>query len=529
MARTPPWAATAALATLWLVTAPATPDLAAQVHRVDVFHARGFAVWDGAWYAGHHLPDYSVTFPALGALVGVRPAGALAAVASAALFGALAGRARPAARWWFAAACLADLVVGRLTYALGVTVGLAAVLALVRGRPVLGCALAAACSATSPVAGSFLALVGVALAAEGDRPWPPRPAPLAVAATALGTAGALTTAFPEGGDQPFPTGAFAVALAVTLAAAAVGRGWIRRSILLYAAAIITCKVVASPMGSNVMRLGTAFLAPALLLAAGPPRGARRAALAVTLVAAATWQWVDPLTQAARAWGDPSAPRAYASPLLARLRADPPRGRVEIPLTRGHWETVSVAAAVPLARGWERQLDRRRDPLFYASRLDPATYRRWLAANAVAEVALPDAPMDPAGRTEAALVARHPAFLRPVWHDAHWQLFHVRGAAPVASGGARARLEPDGVAVTTARVGHVRLRVRWTPYWRLVGTQGCVAPSHGWTVLDAGRPGRYVLTARFSLAGLMRRGPVCAGRQTGAPARTAGLDHGHATR
>ena len=354
MARTPPWAATAALATLWLVSGPATPDLAAQVHRVDLFHARGFAVWDDAWYAGHHLPDYSVTFPALGALVGVRPAGALGVVASAALFGALAGRARPAARWWFAAACLADLVVGRLTYALGVTVGLAAVLALVRGRPVLACALAATCSATSPVAGSFLALVGVALAAEGDRPWPPRPAPLAVAATALGTAGALTTAFPEGGDQPFPTGAFAVALAVTLAAAAVGCGWIRRSILLYAAAIIACKVVATPMGSNVMRLGTAFLAPALLLVAGPPRGARRAALAVTLVAAATWQWVDPLTQAARAWGDPSAARAYAFPLLARLRAEPPRGRVEIPFTRGHWETVSVAAAVPLARGWERR-------------------------------------------------------------------------------------------------------------------------------------------------------------------------------
>jgi hypothetical protein len=422
---------------------------------VDLFHARGFAVWDGAWYAGHHLPAYSLTFPALGALVGVRPAGALAAVASAALFGALAGRARPAARWWFAAACLADLVVGRLTYALGVTVGLAAVLALVRGRPVVACALAAACAATSPVAGSFLALVGVALAAEGDRPWPPRPSPLVVAATALGTAGALAAAFPEGGDQPFPTGAFAVALAATL------------------------------------------------------------------VAAATWQWVDPLTQATRAWGDPSAAPAYASPLLARLRAQPPGGRVEIPFTRGHWETVSVAAVAPLARGWERQLDRRRDRLFYASRLDPATYRRWLAANAVTEVALPDAPMDPAGLTEAALVARRPAFLRPVWHDAHWQLFHVRGATPVASGGARARLEPDGVAVTTARAGRVRLRVRWTPYWRLIGSRGCVVPSHGWTVLDAGGPGRYRLTARFSVAGLVRRGPVCAGPRHVITARSTG--------
>ena len=183
LARIPPWAATAALAALWLVIGPATPDLAAQVHRVDVFHVRGFAVWDGAWYAGHHLPGYSLSFPALGALVGARPAGALAAVASAALFGAVVGRRRPAAQWWFAVACIADLMVGRLTYALGVAVGLAAVLAIVRGRPVVACVLAAACSATSPVAGLFLALAGVALAASGDDPgrcdgprWPsPRP------------------------------------------------------------------------------------------------------------------------------------------------------------------------------------------------------------------------------------------------------------------------------------------------------------------------------------------------------------------
>ncbi len=510
LARIPPWAATAALAALWLVIGPATPDLAAQVHRVDVFHVRGFAVWDGAWYAGHHLPGYSLSFPALGALVGARPAGALAAVASAALFGAVVGRRRPAAQWWFAVACIADLMVGRLTYALGVAVGLAAVLAIVRGRPVVACALAAACSATSPVAGLFLALAGVALAASGDDPWPLRRTPLAVAATALGTAAALAAAFPEGGDQPFPTLAFAVALAVTLAAAAVALGALRRAILLYAGAVVACEVVASPMGSNVMRLGAAFLAPGLLLAAGPTRGARRAALAATLVAVATWQWVDPLTQAARAWGDPSASPAYAAPLLARLRTDPPGGRVEIPLTRGHWETVSVAAAIPLARGWERQLDRRRDRLFYGPRLDPTAYRRWLAANAVSEVALPDAPMDPAGRAEAELVARRPAFLRPVWHDAHWRLFRVRGATPVASAGARARLAPDGVAVTTARPGRVLLRLRWTPYWRLAGGEGCVVPRRGWTVLDAPGPGRYVLTARFSLAGLVRRGPVCAG-------------------
>jgi hypothetical protein len=118
-------------------------------------------------------------------------------------------------------------------------------------------------------------------------------------------------------------------------------------------------------------------------------------------------------------------------------------------------------------------------------------------------------MDPAGRAEAALVARHPAFLEPVWRDAHWQLFRVRDSAPVAAGaGARARLLPAGVEVTAPRAGRLLLRVRWTAYWRLAGAVGCVTPRGGWTVLDAAARGRFLLTARFSAAGLLRRGPRC---------------------
>jgi hypothetical protein len=56
----PAWAATAALAALWLAIGPGTPDLAAQVHRSQVFGVRPFAIWDGSWFAGHHLPAYSL-------------------------------------------------------------------------------------------------------------------------------------------------------------------------------------------------------------------------------------------------------------------------------------------------------------------------------------------------------------------------------------------------------------------------------------------------------------------------------------
>ena len=69
---------------------------------------RGLALWNNGWYAGHHTPGYSVLFPPLGALLGVRLAGALAAVAAAALFAPLAPR-----HWGDAAAARGRAVVRR--------------------------------------------------------------------------------------------------------------------------------------------------------------------------------------------------------------------------------------------------------------------------------------------------------------------------------------------------------------------------------------------------------------------------------
>ena len=48
-------------------------------------------------------------------------------------------------------------------------------------------------------------------------------------------------------------------------------------------------------------------------------------------------------------------------------------RIEIPFTRFHWETYVVAPRYPLARGWERQLDIKDNPLFYSGPLTAATY------------------------------------------------------------------------------------------------------------------------------------------------------------
>src|SRR4051794_19164365 len=96
----------AALACAYLVVAPDSPALAPQEFRAWLYGHAGFTLWDNNWYGGHPPPGYSLFFPPLGALVGVRLAGALSVVAAAALFSAIVrpgfgpGPAPPAGGAW---------------------------------------------------------------------------------------------------------------------------------------------------------------------------------------------------------------------------------------------------------------------------------------------------------------------------------------------------------------------------------------------------------------------------------------------
>ena len=80
--------------------------------------------------------------------------------------------------------------------------------------------------------------------------------------------------------------------------------------------------------------------------------------------------------------------------------------MEIPFTENHWETAYVAPEVPLARGWERQLDIERNPLFYdqdPNALNALSYYGWLLDNAVE--ALTDGSWHPAASRERRIAVR----------------------------------------------------------------------------------------------------------------------------
>src|SRR4051794_4782826 len=55
----PAWTLTAALAVVYLILAPSSPDLAAASYRSYLFAHGSSMLWDNSWYGGHHLLAYS--------------------------------------------------------------------------------------------------------------------------------------------------------------------------------------------------------------------------------------------------------------------------------------------------------------------------------------------------------------------------------------------------------------------------------------------------------------------------------------
>jgi hypothetical protein len=509
----PAWLVAAVLSAIYLVVDPYSADLAAQTYRTQLFGHHGFLLWDNGWYAGHHVPAYSILFPPLAALTSPQLVGAVSAVVATWAFERLAIGVRPAApalarpaAYWFATTAMISLVTGRLTFALGLTFGVLAVLALARDRLWLSALAGAAAALASPVAAAFLA---IALAAWGltSRRFL---AAAALGAAALTPALALSVLFPEGGDFPFTPSAFWPTLAGTLLLIAVlwrsAAPALRLGLILYAVLLVVSVAISTPMGGNAVRLGALLAGPLAALTLWPER---RRALAFLLLPMLYWQLSSPVDDVVRAAHDPSVHASYYEGLLTflhgRQAAEGPF-RIEIPFTDNHWESARVAPTVPLARGWERQLDRKVNRLFYDGRhLTPERYTRWLHQNAVRYVALPDAPIDYSAAAEAKRVRNGdvPA-LHEVFHDEHWRVYAVDGAVPIA-GGAGVTLEKigaDSLDFTTTRAGGVRLRVRFTPYWEVVRGTGCVAPdTHDggdWTVVRVPRAGRYRLATTFAL-------------------------------
>jgi hypothetical protein len=514
-----------ALALVYMIWQPRTVDMAGHVFRSELFGKEGFTIWDGQWYGGHHTPGYSLLSPALGWLLTPQLALALSSVASAALFEPLArgwfGERR--ARWgsiWFGFAIGNMLFTSRLPFAMGVALGLGALLALQRRRRVLALVLAFLCPLGSPVAGLFLALAGLtfALAAGGLNTREKRVDGVAIALASFLPPVFLAVAFPEGGWAPFPVSAFLpipVFCVICLALLPKRERVLRLGVAIYGIASVVALLFATPMGGNAVRLGALFGGPVLLCAVWGrrPRGGRfgMAALVLVMLGLATWQWSAPVRDVVKYMEDPAAQAGYFDELKEFLKTLTPQRRIEIPFTRSHWEAAEIAPDFPLARGWLRQLDTGDNPIFYRGQLNRLTYASWLAENAVRYVALPSAIPDRSSYQERGLIERGLPYLQLIWRGDNWRLYEVILPAPFVIPERQAnivleQLGRDQLLLDVKRPGAAIVRVRWTPYWFAKGA--CVEKHGAWTRVIAKHPGFVRLSTRFSLERVVSRGPRC---------------------
>jgi hypothetical protein len=464
-------------------------DWPAQLYRVELFQRAGFTVWNNNWYGGHPTLGYSILYPPLGAIAGIEALAIASCAVAAWWFARLAGdwlepRSARVAAWSFAAGTVTNVVVGRLTFALGLAVGMVAVAALARSSRI-AVPLGALASLASPVAGLFVAIVAASSWVGGPRTDVRQlRRATAVAAGALAPIAVTAALFPQRGHFPFRFGHFLVTLGVAAAVFLLApRPWrvVRFAAVVYAAVAIGAFFVPNPVGGNVARLAMFVGGP---LCAGLAWPRRKPLLLVAALPIAVWQWQPAVLAVMSADRDPSVHASYYRPLVEFLEHQP-LTRVEIPFTRQHWEAAYVAPYVPLARGWERQLDFAYNGLFYDDTLDPGEYLRWLEDNAIGFVALADVELDHSAVAEAALLRGGLPGLTLAWRSEDWTVWRVEHAKPLVDGPAElVDLDPDAFTLRVAEPGDVVVRIRSGSHWDADGAACVAATADGWTLVRA---------------------------------------------
>ncbi|MET8095889.1 MFS transporter [Streptomyces sp. NPDC005236] len=541
---------------VWFFTfANSGGDLAAQDAWAEFVGRHPDSAYNLAWYGGMHPVSYSVVSPYLMSVLGVRTTMMIAGTVSAGLLTLILVRSRsvrnPVATSLAGVfALLCNAISGRVTYGLGTAFALGAVAVVFCwphrwrykrwAKALCAAPLAALATAASPVAGLFVGLLAVALFLQKRRP----------GAYALGIAPTVVVAlsallFPFSGTQPMTF--FSVLLPFASAASVyflVPKAWttVRITAGVYGLSVLLVWLISSQIGSNITRLSMLFGGVALIAALPFTTPKSRKWYGIVLSFAVFTGWIGVKTVDDIVHTTPAASWARElAPLVHQLQlADAEKGRVEVVPARSHREASALAPYVNLARGWNRQADMERNPLFYDDTLNSANYHEWLQRWAIRYVVLPKGEPDgDGGQRERELVQRGMPYLRQIWGDANWQLFTVTDPTPLAEPHAVVDLAEQGeMTIEVKEAGRILIRIPYSPWLSVVdekgkslkapqetkvskrrtdGTprtydnvNGCLMPTEEtaagdtWTELLAPKPGTYRLAAPYQLP----RGTPC---------------------
>ncbi|MFI0200794.1 hypothetical protein [Streptomyces sp. NPDC016734] len=467
-------------------------DLAAQDAWAEFVGRHPDSAYNLAWYGGMHPVSYSVVSPYLMHMLGVRTTMMIAGTVSAGLLALILTRCRGAVRepLWPALAgvygLLCNALSGRVTFGLGVMFALGAVAAVFCwprkwaerrwAKAAVAAPLAGLATAASPVAGLFLGVIAAALFLSGRRP-----GAYALGLAPVAVVGLSAWLFPFSGTQPMKIGSaglpFVFALLILFL---VPRRWrtVRIASAVYALGVFLTWAIDSQVGSNVTRMVMLFGGAVLLaaLAYEVPRTRRWYGVLLALVGLNAWITANSITDIVRTTPLAAWSRELA-PLVDQLqKAGADRGRVEVVPASSHRESSAFPSYVNLARGWNRQADLERNPLFYDDTLTADSYRAWLERWAVHYVVLPADKPDSGGEDEAKLVRAGVPYLQQVWGDANWQLFKVLDPTDLVSGPATVvRASADRLVVDVKQPGRVLVRIPHSPWLGLVDAAGKPVP------------------------------------------------------
>ncbi|WP_330345128.1 MFS transporter [Streptomyces longwoodensis] len=474
---------------VWFFTfANSGGDLAAQDAWAEFVGRHPDSAYNLAWYGGMHPVSYSVVSPYLMSVLGVRTTMMIAGTLSAALLTLVLLRCRPVRNpvWPAVAgvfAFLCNAASGRVTFGLGTVFALGAVAVVFCwphrwrykrwAKALCAAPLAALATMASPVAGLFVGLIAVALFLQKRRPgaWALGLAPAAVVAVSAWL-------FPFSGTQPMSFGSASLPLVyAVIVFLVVPRDWktVRITAAVYGLAVLGVWIVSSQIGSNITRLAMLF-AGVVLVCALPfavPRSRKWYVIVVATAGFVTWIGFKSVDDVVRTTPAASWARELA-PLVNQLQGvGAEKGRVEVVPARSHREASALAPYVNLARGWNRQADMERNPLFYDDTLNSANYHEWLQRWAVHFVVVPkDKPDGDGGERERELVQRGLPYLTQIWGDANWQLFRVTDPAPLAEPHAVVqRAEQGEWTIDVQRAGRVLIRIPYSPWLSIVDAQG----------------------------------------------------------
>lgn len=478
------------LAVVYLGLPLSGTDLSASEAHRDFAARHPLTPIDLRWYGGIDQFGYSLLSQLVTVALGSRLAGAVSLVVAAPLFAHLltrTGARRPYLGALAGAACIAaNLVSGRIAYALGVAAGLAALDLLLARRPVLAVLAAVLTVAFSPVAGLFLGLVAAGLLLRREL----RRSALVLGAVVGVVLLTQSLLFGDGGTNTISGSDTRHAVALLLVVAVCVRAAeVRAVALLTAALTVVLLLVPNPVGLAVMRLPVMFALPVLVAFVS------RRLVAAVAVAAVLWYQPPLMTSDWQNRGEDVSQRAYFTPLADQLAALRPTGRVEVVPTRNSWEAAWIAGPdVALARGWLRQADTRWNPLFFSGELTAEAYRAWVLDNAVEYVAVPQTHVSWVGARERDLLETPPPWLQQIWQDPNWRLFRVAEASTIVAAPAqRARLTEAALRFEAPQAGRYEVKVRWSR-WLTAGEGVCVRRLGNWTELDVRAPGPVTLTS-----------------------------------